>query len=291
MTFKVLPLAAVAVLAIGPQALAGTSRPAPPTSAVARANAAARIEPQTATFAGAIQKFAWIEGGLYQVYAAPGRVTDIVLEPGEALSGPGPIAAGDTVRWVIGDTVSGEGEERRVHILIKPTQPGLATNLVINTSRRTYYVELRASAATYMASVSWSYPQDGLLVIRRAKATTVSAAPEPPQAVTPLPTPTSAAAPPALNFDYRLTGDKVVWRPQQVFDDGAKVYLVFSALVATGELPPLFLVDPDGKAELVNYRIDGRMMIVDRLFERAELRLGDRRKARKVRIERQARTQ
>src|SRR3546814_11181367 len=71
----------------------------------------------------------------------------------------GPVAAGDTVRWIIGDTISGSGATARVHILVKPTRPDIATNLVINTDRRTYHLELRATPATYTASVSWTYPQ------------------------------------------------------------------------------------------------------------------------------------
>lgn len=258
------------------------NRPSPAT--VTAANAAARIQPRLDAFQGAMQRFSWSEGGLYQVYAAPGRVTDIVLEPGEQLAGGGPIAAGDTARWVIGDTESGEGESRRVHVLIKPTLPGLATNLVINTDRRTYYLELRAGAATYMASVAWTYPKDSLIALARtptsAKPPVVpfTGAPSSPQ-----PVPVDLVR---LNFDYRISGDKVGWRPQQVFDDGAKVHLVFAASVAAGDLPPLFLIDASGKAGLVNTRIEGRQVIVDRLFDRAELRLGDKRSARKVRIER-----
>ena len=49
------------------------------------------------------------EGALYQVYAAVGQITTIALEPGESLTGAGPIAAGDTARWIIGDTESGSG--------------------------------------------------------------------------------------------------------------------------------------------------------------------------------------
>lgn len=127
-----------ALTATAPLADAETRAPTP--RSVTTANAAARIQPQREAFQGAMQRFAWSEGGLYQVYTAPGRVTDLVLEPGERLAGPGPIAAGDTARWVIGDTESGEAETRRVHVLIKPTLPGLSTNLVINTDRRTYYV-------------------------------------------------------------------------------------------------------------------------------------------------------
>jgi P-type conjugative transfer protein TrbG len=91
---------------------------------------------------------------VYDVVAAPGRITDIVLEAGEALVDTNPIAAGDTVRWVIGDTTSGEGASRRVHVLVKPVQGGLSTNLIINTSRRTYHLQLRASSRAFLSQVS-----------------------------------------------------------------------------------------------------------------------------------------
>ncbi len=49
-------------------------------------------------------------------------------------------------------------------------------------------------------------------------------------------------------------------------------------------MPPLFVVAGDGRsAELVNYRVLGHHMIVDRLFAAAELRLGGKRQER-VRI-------
>ena len=62
-----------------------------------------------AGYINAVQVYPFAEGALYQVYAAPGDVTDIALENGEQLVGSGPVAAGDTVRWIIGDTESGEG--------------------------------------------------------------------------------------------------------------------------------------------------------------------------------------
>ena len=52
-------------------------------------------------------------GALYQVYTAVGQITDIALQPGEQLVGAGPVAAGDTVRWIIGDTESGSGQRAR----------------------------------------------------------------------------------------------------------------------------------------------------------------------------------
>ena len=39
-------------------------------------------------------------------------------------------------------------------------------------------------------------------------------------------------------------------------------------------MPPLWVIGAAGGAELVNYRVVGNHMIVDRLFAAAELRLG-----------------
>ena len=133
-------------------------RPAPeprdPKQRVDLATAAARVQPTRSGYINAVQVYPFAEGALYQVYAAPGDVTDIALENGEQLVGSGPVAAGDTVRWIIGDTESGEGSAKKIHILVKPTRPDLATNLVINTDRHTYHLELRSTEKTYMASVS-----------------------------------------------------------------------------------------------------------------------------------------
>jgi len=248
-----------------------------PTGAerVAEANAAARVRPEGAVYQGAIQVFDWSDGALYEVYAAPGEVTDIVLQPGEALAGTGPVAAGDTVRWVIGDTDSGAGAAKTVHILIKPTGADLRTNLVINTDRRTYHLELRATARTYMASVSWRYPQGELVAIHQTAP----------------PDPAADVAGPGLDLDhldfrYRIKGPHPLWRPLEAFDDGRQTFITFPPGVGQGDMPPLFVVGPDGKStQLVNYRVQGQHMVVDRLFQSAELRMGDKSSVVRVRIE------
>ncbi len=266
-------LLASAVLAV-PAAAA----PSDPRSQVGRANDAARVQPDRAGYLNAIQKYAWADGALFQVYTSPGQVTDIALQEGEELVGPGPVAAGDTVRWIIGDTMSGQGASRRVHILVKPTRPDIMTNLVINTSHRTYHIELRATAATYMAGVSWTYPQDELIALKAKEAERIRTAPV-----------ADGLSFSALNFDYRVSGAKVAWRPIRVFDDGRRSIVEFAREVAVGEMPPFFVLSSEGNAELVNYRVDGRYMVVDRLFDRAELRLGAGRGAKAVRIERRDR--
>jgi type IV secretion system protein TrbG len=258
-----------------PARAAGRSHLASPRARVGAANEAARVEPYAQGFINAIQQYAYADGALYQVYASPGQVTDIALQDGEQLVGAGPVASGDTVRWIIGDTTSGSGASTRVHILVKPTRADLVTNLVINTDRRTYHLEMRGSPSTYMASVSWIYPQDQLIALRGSNAAAVSSAP--------VATGIDVAA---LNFNYRIDGDNPPWRPLRVFDDGRQVFIEFPDTIAQGEMPPLFVIGAGGAGELVNYRVSGHHLIVDRLFAAAELRLGDKHSVQKVRITR-----
>lgn len=227
-----------------------------PVSRVETANSAARVEPRKRGYFNAAQIYAYSPGALYQVYAAPGQITDIALEEGEQLTGSGPIAAGDTVRWVVGDTESGSGDTRRVHILVKPIRASIETNLVVNTDRRTYLIELRSRERPYMPSVAWYYPET---VRERSRSATLRPVlPDPAQRV----------------LRYAIEGDSPPWRPLAVYDDGRKVYVEFPQGIVQGEMPPLFVIGPDGKTQLVNYRAYGNVLIVDRLFAAAELRLG-----------------
>ena len=235
-------------------------RPSPAEVAVLAANRVATIEPSAPAFINAAQIYPFAEGSVYQVYAAPERVTDLALQPGEELLA---VAAGDTVRWVIGDTTSGAAGSKRTHILVKPFSAGLSTNLVITTDRRTYHLLLASTPAAAMVAVSWTYPQDDLIALKRAEAERRAAAPV-----------ATGIAPESLHFDYAITGDRPAWRPLRAFDDGRQTFIEFPASLATGEAPPLFLVDSKGTAQLVNYRLQGRFYVVDRLFDAAELRLG-----------------
>ena len=236
---------------------------ADPHARVDQANGAARIQPTRAGYINAIEVYPYSDGALYQVYAAPGEITDISLEPNEQLVGSGPVAAGDTVRWIVGDTESGTGPTKRVHILVKPTRADLVTNLVIDTDRRTYHLELRSDEKTYMAAVSWLYAQDQLIALRQQNATADAAAPV-----------ATGVDINALNFRYRIEGDNPAWRPLRAFDDGRQVFIEFPTGIAQGELPPLWVIGAEGDGQLVNYRVKGNHMIVDRLFAAAELRLG-----------------
>ena len=114
-----------------------------------------------------------------------------------------------------------------------------------------------------MVAVSWTYPQDELIALKRAGDERRAAEPV-----------SVGIAADQLHFDYLITGDRPGWRPLRAFDDGRQTYIEFPATLPTGEAPPLFLVDAKGEMQLVNYRLQGRFYVVDRLFDAAELRLG-----------------
>lgn len=237
-----------------------------PTARVENANAAARVQPRREGYFNAIQIYPWSEGALYQVYAAPGQITDIALEPGENLAGAGPIAAGDTARWIIGDTESGAGTTRRVHILVKPSRADITTNLVVTTDRRVYMIELRSGAKPYMPSVAWAYPRS-----LRAQGQTIPTTPVIPAVA-------------SRNYRYGLSGSNPPWKPVSVYDDGRRVYVEFPRGIVQGEMPPIFVIGPEGDAQIANTRVYRHILIVDRLFGAAELRLGSGDRQQTVRI-------
>lgn len=243
--------------------------------AVSYANRTAAVKPTTDNYVNAIQQYPYAEGSLYQVYTSPSQVTDIALQKGEGLI---TVSAGDTSQWTVGDTVSGSGANEQVHILVKPHAADLSTNAIITSTKRTYYLDLKSFADTYMAAVSWRYPQELIkhFAARRGPA---------------IPTSTVRTAdlipnPEDMQFDYVIKGDNPMWRPTRVFDDGRKVFIEFPDGLAVSEAPPLFINDgEDGKSRLVNYRVKDDFYVIDRLFNAAELRLGEKNQI-VVRIER-----
>jgi type IV secretion system protein VirB9 len=247
-------------LALATPATARTRDVSSSAARVSAANHAALREPSSAGYVNAVQVYPWSEGILYRLYTAPERVSDIALQPGETVTS---VAAGDTVRWTVGNTTSGSGKTARTHILVKPFSAGLHTNLVITTDRRAYHLQLESTASTAMTAISWTYPQDELIALHHEQEAAVAAAPI-----------ASGLSVESLDFDYAIAGDKPVWRPLRAFDDGHQTFIEFPASLAVGEAPPLFVIGEDGEAQLVNYRVAGRYYVVDRLFGASELRLG-----------------
>ena len=154
---------------------------------------------------------------LYQVYTAVGQITDIALQPGEQLVGAGPWPPATQCAGSSATPRADRGNAPDPHPS-KAHPADLMTNLVINTNMRTYHMELRSTERTYMASVSWRYPQDQLIALRRQNAEA--------QAAQPVASGVDLAN---VNFRYAIEGDRAPWRPLRAFDDGRRSLSSFRA--------------------------------------------------------------
>jgi type IV secretion system protein VirB9 len=236
-----------------------------PSDVIREANRKATEGPSPDEYFNAIMTYDFTPGTLYQIYTAPQRLTDIQLQAGEKLVGKP--AIGDNIRWVLARGSSSTSGTEQQHLYIKPTRPDLDTTLAINTDRRTYHLELHSYDDAYLAAVAWRYPQDE---VAQLEATL-----ERQQALNQATTAPSISID-KLNFNYGIAvlGGRPQWVPTQVFDDGHKTFIRFPSAMLDREAPALFVVSSAGDTQLVNYRVKNDTYIVDRLFESAELRLG-----------------
>ena len=237
-----------------------------PLATIGGANAAARDWPNPAAYVNSALFYDFEPGRLYTIQTSPRFLTTIALKPGEKLISK---AAGDTVRWVLGETQAGAGETAQVTIFVKPIRPGLRTNIVLTTDQRLYLIDaVSADSSSYTSVLSWNYPLDEARMATTARLTRGREA----EALV------GAVAADRLDFRYRVEvakGRSPRWRPVRVFDDGTKTYLQFAAGLTTTEAPPLFAIGDKGETQLLNYRVSGVYYVVDRLIDTAELRLGE----------------
>jgi P-type conjugative transfer protein TrbG len=236
-----------------------------PSDIIREANRKATEGPSVADYYNAIMTYDYAPGTLYQVYAAPQKLTDVQLQPGERIVGKP--ATGDNIRWILARGSSAVGPNEQQHLYIKPTRPDLDTTLCVNTDRRSYILELHSYDEAWMAAVAWRYPQDEVAQLESTL--------EQQQALAQATTATSISID-KLNFGYGVAvlSGHPRWVPIQVFDDTHKTYIRFPAAMLDREAPALFVVSSTGDTQLVNYRVKNDTYIVDRLFESAELRLG-----------------
>lgn len=227
-------------------------------SIILKSQEEARKNPESPGYFNAAMVYNFEPNKLYQVYTTPLRVTDIVLEPLEKITA---LSGGDTIRWEVTQTNSGSGLELKSHVLLKPRESNLKTNLIILTDRRTYHLEIHSSSNdVYMASLSWNYPKS--LVFEQTEPELSS-------------DPIDGLRPGSLNFNYHFVTDKKpTWMPIRAFDDGQKTYVQFDPSRQSRESPGLFVLSNHGQSEIANYRSVGDYYIIDRLVDIVELRLG-----------------
>jgi len=189
------------------------------------------------------------------VVCSPLQLCEIALQAGEAVRD---VLVGDTVRWQVEPASSGSPEGPRIHLVVKPAEAGLSTSMVVTTSRRTYHINLRSQQTGYMARVAFSYPED----IRQQIAAVN-------QQIQDSIIPGAGVPAENLNFNFTMSGN-ARWKPTRIYTDGMKTYIQFPGHLGSGDAPILF-VQSGGQQQIVNYRLNNNMMVVDYLIDRAVL--------------------
>lgn len=211
------------------------------------------------------------------VVCAPLYVCDIALQPGETVNN---VQIGDAVRWKVTPAVSGAGVHQRTHVIVKPIDIGLTTNLIVTTDRRAYNLKLVSRRDDWMPALSFSYPEDeqaqwAALNAQKAREEAATILPDTGQTLT------------KLDFGYRIKGDRPDWRPLRVYSDGRQTFIQFPASMHHGEAPALVAIGDDKKEQLVNYRVIGDRYVVDKVLSRAVLLSGVGRRQTKVELVRE----
>ncbi len=204
----------------------------------------------------------------------PLELTVISLEPGEQVTN---VSSGDPMRWSYSLAYSGEGNNKQAHVMVKPSENQIATDLVIMTDRRFYTLKLVATNnGKYIRDVRFWYPES-------VKAQFLQYQTQQSHTIAQLPSLNLSE----LNFNYQIKSaffDKTPsWKPQQVFDDGRHTFIQFREM--SQEKPALFI--KQGKElQLVNYRVQAPYYIVDRIFDEAMLISGVNRAKQQITIQR-----
>lgn len=211
------------------------------------------------------------------VFVKRGVVTDIVLDPNEAItdvaSGLGADCTKPDSSWCVAAQPGGR------HLFVKPkSTAGAPNNIAVVTDRRThsfrfvvlsdrdvrqpvYRLSVKVAAPLPPPSPPPSLPIAALLVD--------------PAALSPaeLVKERLTAAPQPVNSSYSIAEGKnsqdIV--PTLVFDDGRFTYLKFPN---NREVPAVFHVLPDGSETVVNARMEGDLLVADRVSRRLMLRAG-----------------
>jgi len=165
------------------------------------------------------------------------------------------MSAGNTISWQI--KPSGH------RIFLKPIEKHATTNMQVITNKRTYLFELHAKEAKSIEDkelifvLRFVYPNESnsSLVYNS----------------NPILTPDLEESPENYNFSYTLTGPEFV-SPIRIFDDGEFTFFEFRDKNA--EVPAFFLVNPDGTESIINYRVKGKYIVVERVAARYTLRRG-----------------
>lgn len=186
---------------------------------------------------------------IYKVVASYGFQTTLEFSDKESVE---TISIGDSIAWQV--VPAGH------RVFLKPQEPNAMTNMTVVTTLRAYHFDLGAkkdsspSNVTFLVRFTYPDARSSILSQRISAPSTVS----------------SGKKPTDYNFNYTLSGSREI-APVRVFDDGEFTYMQFKALT---DLPAIFLVNKSKQESVVNYRVEGQYVVIERLGSQFSLRHG-----------------
>ncbi len=202
------------------------------------------------------------------VICSPLRVCDLALQQGETIVS---LFLGDSARWSLEPATEGGEYFSREHVIIKPLDLNIKTNLIITTNRRIYHVNLVSTKNQYTPQVSFIYPEDALAKFKAKQQQKQIAY-------------NNAVIPETgeylgnLDFNYEITGDQTQWKPVRIYNDGQKTIIEMPETMQSNEAPAFLVtklnINSKNSDQLVNYRVQNNKYIVDSVFYEGKLIAG-----------------
>lgn len=191
---------------------------------------------------------------LFRVNTKLGYVNDIELKPGEMVTH---IVGGDTKRWMIDKAVVGNVQ----HVYIKPIEPNIETNIIVNTNQRAYRLYV-VTGENYDPLISFTFPDSSSPAYSAPRRTREA------------------------DMDVRLYGKNInrnyeirvkkkadkALIPLEIFDDGRQTFIRMSK-ENRYDFPVLYNIDPWDKKNItmVNYRVQGEYFVADGVYPQGRL--------------------
>lgn len=230
------------------------------------------------------------------VTCAPLHVCSVALQEGESITS---VSIGDTVRWLLQSATAGA----KPVMMIKPTQAGLSTNLVVTSDKgRIYYMHLVSNKTEYVPMVTW---YDPAAMTRDFSAEAQAAARqkaefEASMAAMKLANDQAKAQrvvadksvgkldPTTLDFEYSCVGD-AAFKPTRIFTNDTHMFIQLPPSVSAADAPAVFNTS-NNETELLNARLVNGYYIIDGKPTKLSLVLGVGASAQTVKCEKTLRS-
>ncbi|MCM2294710.1 P-type conjugative transfer protein VirB9 [Allorhizobium sp. BGMRC 0089] len=208
--------------------------------------------PKAGNLDSKIRSVVYQENNVVRIDATYGISTVLMFDPAEKFE---TVALGDTQSWQI------MPNNAKNMLFLKPVAKNAETNLTVVTDQHVYFLELHDHAPSdhdKIYGVRFIYPenQKRLAVLKEAQYRAAH--------------PNIAGIDKSnVNYNYSYSGTKSL-KPVEMFDDGKKTFFRF-----VGKIPAIFAVGQDYKESLVNFRTEGRYIVVDGVAKQYTLRDGE----------------